>query len=417
MPVAIPASESTHHNNLTEEEAAVLPPLKETSDLTQATPGSTAVVGGVASLPAEEGTTSRAGPIAEQPPAAEPGIAGGAVLPQEAGAAHEREAAPVYEKPTSTVGGEQLDGQAASPSIGASEGSIQKDAPLSYESEAPVASSEAATSAVASPAASSLKAPETETAAAPGSALEAPLSSKPSPKKAVSFKEDSLPPVSAIAAETPAVAEKDAEPHTSSTAEIPPATTEPHAAEEAPESILLTPIQETNLTKSGGSLEDAAPAESGYLSSADISEMPGIGRSIPATPEAEAGSVLVGGAEEPKTLTKPEEQIIDSQEQALSASKSQGNYAQEQVSSYHSRELAVVVASILEEQVGRIIPASGRERPQCHHQGFNQILKCRICPPPAKAPQLHHPLLESHLPNLQSPMKALVSLPFQSCLF
>ena len=43
-----------------------------------------------------------------------------------------------------------------------------------------------------------------------------------------------------------------------------------------------------------------------YLSSADITEMPGIGRSIPETPKLEAGSVSTAGDKEPHTLTPPE---------------------------------------------------------------------------------------------------------------
>lgn len=287
--MVIPTSGAQHSKNLSQEEAAVLPPLQETSNLPHATPGSTTVVGGVAALPTG-GSTSKAAPIAEEPPAAaaEPGVATGAVLPQGAAAADQKETAPVYEEPTGTVGGDKL---------------------------------------VNSPAV----APETETGATSGAALAAPLTSKPPLKKAVSFKEDSLPSASTTAAETPAVAEKEAEPLADSTAEFTPATTAPYAAEEAPDSILLTPIQEGSLTKSEVSLQDTPPIDPGYLSSAEISEMPGIGRSVPATPEAEGGSVLVGGTEEPKTLTEPEEQIIDSQEQALPASQTQG-HADERVS-------------------------------------------------------------------------------------
>ena len=209
----------------------------------------------------------------------------------------------------------------------------QKDLPPAAE-----ANEVALSPAAANPGASSLKAPETETAAASGAALAAPLATKPSPKKAVSFKEDKLPPADPTLADTPAAAEEEGINHTDATAEAIPTTATPtHAAEErgtVPGSILLTPIQETNLTKTDESLGETAAAEPDYLSSAEISEMPGIGKSIPGTPETEAGSVLVGGSEEPKALSIPEKQMVESHEDTSPLSQIQRKHenAEERVS-------------------------------------------------------------------------------------
>ena len=112
IPIVVPVSGSQHNKDLSQDEAADLPPLKDASDLPSASPGSTAVVGGVMALPAgnSKSSTTKATEEAPAATAAESNIAGGAVLPGAAAAEAQKETAPVYEEPIvgSTGGADSL---------------------------------------------------------------------------------------------------------------------------------------------------------------------------------------------------------------------------------------------------------------------------------------------------------------------
>ena len=135
------------------------------------------------------------------------------------------------------------------------------------------------------------------------SAPEAQIPAAGTPRKAsrtVSFEEE--PTVMPAAAEPAAAAEPSVAADSSikgdtHTAPAPaaPQAVKPSDAEDFPGSYKL---------------EDSPVADVDVLSSAEITEMPGIGGSVPETPETEAGSVLIGGTTKAKPLTVAEKQAV-----------------------------------------------------------------------------------------------------------
>lgn len=277
VPVVVPIAAGHHGKQLSKEEASELPPITDTHSSIASEPKELALpTGGAVAEPAsaapEPATTGQSAP----------GLVAVGAVPTASDTDAKKDATPAAEEST-------------------------REPPATSETKALPETA----GAVAAP--SALKTPSGKSEE--GAAMEAPLPATETPRKvarSVSFDEEPAVATAGAAGSPKAEAKPHAEGVESG---VPPTIKEEPAAKEAPQTAVAEgPLAERQLQgekeeKRLGLVEPPA-ANSDYLSSAEITEMPGIGKSMPETPETEAGSVLTGGTETAKPLTAAEKQAV-----------------------------------------------------------------------------------------------------------
>ena len=268
VPIIAPVGGIHEGNTLTQDQAEALPPVTDQKDASLSEPVTGETNKGVAAP-----------------------IAAAAVVPAAGGVASEHKESPVGYEDAPAAATDRSVAQVA-------EDGAQPVAPLSTEpaaaKEAPIHSAPLTTEPTVEK-----EAPAHGAGAAAGVVEPDAVTPKKKPTRSVSFKEDQP-----VAPATP--------PPSSTTAATEPETAAPLTTEkEAPlVAGTVSPILESEPGSVKGEGEGISAGGPDYLSSAEITEMPGIGGSTPETAQTEAGSVLTGGTDEPKALTGPERQAV-----------------------------------------------------------------------------------------------------------